>query len=72
MMTCTYALLLFWHNAQMLLACNYSHILLSIIDSSLTLCIAYCDTYLYQHAYETYFSESGIWKALVSQEKMNL
>ena len=30
-----HALLLFQHNAQMLLACNYSHIMLSIIDSRL-------------------------------------
>ena len=31
---CPCTLLLFQHNAQMLLACNYSHIMLSIIDSS--------------------------------------
>ena len=35
MAICTCALLLFQHNAQMLLACNYSHIMLNIIDSSL-------------------------------------
>ena len=35
MMICACALLLFWHNAQVLLVCNYSHNMLSIIDSSL-------------------------------------
>ena len=35
MMICACAFLLFWHNAQVFMACNYSHIMLSIIDLSL-------------------------------------
>ena len=38
MMICACTLLLFRHNAQILLACNYSHIMLSVINTSLDTC----------------------------------
>jgi len=39
---CACALLLFQHNAQMLLACNYIHTMLSIIDSCLSITWLFC------------------------------